>query len=190
MLSRVPCHRATLAVINASVLDKHRKQLKRCQHDVRLKLLCSKSSRIACLCTLDELNDEWNEEELLESLFNLLTLYSIYPLNTQSHCNVLSVLLFNLIITPSLASALDEHRKQLKRCRRSARLKLCVLSTSRSQSTAAIKGAEKNTVAHFKLDYRSARLSWTLKRHVVSVMKIFSKDWRRCFMKMSAIKIH
>ena len=29
---------------------------------------------IACLCTLDEFNDEWNAEELLESLFNLLTL--------------------------------------------------------------------------------------------------------------------
>ena len=29
---------------------------------------------IECLCTLDEFSDEWNEEELLESLFNLLTL--------------------------------------------------------------------------------------------------------------------
>ena len=29
---------------------------------------------IACLCTLNEFSGEWNEEELLESLFNLLTL--------------------------------------------------------------------------------------------------------------------
>ena len=29
---------------------------------------------IACLCTLDEFSDEWNAEELLKSLLNLLTL--------------------------------------------------------------------------------------------------------------------
>ena len=29
---------------------------------------------IACLCTLHEFSDEWNEEEPLESLFTLLTL--------------------------------------------------------------------------------------------------------------------
>ena len=104
-----------------------------------------RSYRAAFSTTIPQYSDEWNEEELLESLFNLLTLYSIYPLNTQSHCNVLSVLLFILIITPSLASALDKHRKQLNRCQRSSRLKLCVLSTSRSQSTAAIKGAEKQS---------------------------------------------
>ena len=32
-----------------------------------------KTVLIACLCTLDEFSDEWNEEELLESLIILLT---------------------------------------------------------------------------------------------------------------------
>ena len=39
---------------------------------------------IACLCALDEFNDEWNAEELLDSLFNLLTLLLILLLFDSS----------------------------------------------------------------------------------------------------------
>ena len=50
--------------------------------------------RIACLCTLNEFSNEWNEEEVLESLFNLLTLllnlilfYSSEPFNILWRCS-------------------------------------------------------------------------------------------------------
>ena len=128
-----------------------------------------RSYRAAFSTTIPQYSDEWNEEELLESLFNLLTLYSIYPLNIQSHCNVQSLLLFILIITPSLASALDKHRKQLKRCQRSARLKLLCSEGNRIIRCCTLyfeylissKSEQRRKLSHVPLAFlwRSSRLS-------------------------------